>query len=165
QGHVHAMPVFGAGVNALRLGPHGPADAEDRITTDVEQAAAGEFWLEADVVRIERLHVESKRTHDAPHLTDATAVEELPQFPRTGMVRPHEAVQEADAPGLADLDDALGLGGGGGQWLFAKDVLAALRRLDRPFAVQRVRQWDVDGVNRWIVEQGLVAAVGDGNPG
>jgi len=46
---------------------------------------------------------------------------------------------------------------------FTQDMLARLRRADRPEGVQRVGRGDVDGLDLRIGQQGLVRAVAPGD--
>ena len=42
------------------------------------------------------------------------------------------------------------------QRLLAQHMLAGRERTKRPFAVQGVDEWDVDGVHLWVFEHGVV---------
>jgi hypothetical protein len=47
-----------------------------------------------------------------------------------------------------------------GKWLFTEDVLACVECSDHPCGVQVIWKADVDRINRWIGEQGVVVGVG-----
>src|SRR5207237_6508860 len=112
---------------AHRLGAEGPADGVHGIAADIEQTAAAQLRLEADVVRIERLHTEGEGAGDALYRTDAALIQELTQPGGARMVRPHETLHERDAARPAIVDHVPGFGGGRHQRLLAQDVLAPLR--------------------------------------
>src|SRR5262249_37670104 len=156
---VHAVRVAGAGEDAHRLGGEGPADGVDRVAADVEQAAAAQGGLEADVGRVGRPQQEGEGAGDALHPAERAAVEELARPGGARVVRPHEAVHQADALGPAVVHQVAGLGGGRGQRLLTQDVPAAVGGAAGPLGVERVGERDVHRVHGGVVEQGVVTAV------
>src|SRR5438105_3696086 len=157
------MLVLGNSKNAHRLSTQGPADAEDRITTNVEQTAPGKLWLQANVYRIERLEWEREGACHAANRANAAAVEKLPQLGGAGMMRPHEAFHETDVFRSAEGYDFFRLSSRGRERLLAEDVLPSFRRLPSPFAVQGIGQWVIDSVDIRVIQQRFITAVGPGN--
>src|SRR5438445_6088143 len=157
------MLVLGSSKDAHRLGAEGPANAKDRIAANVEQAAPGELWLQANVCRVERLEWEGEGACHAANRANAAAVEKLPQFCGAGMMRPHESFHEADVFRAAEGYDSLRLSGRGCERLLAQDVLPSFRGLPSPFAMQGVGQWVIDGVDILVIQQRFITPVGSRN--
>ena len=102
---------------------------------------------------------EAERRADHPRPADRPAVDELGQLPGLRVVAPHERLHQ-QAPGpVGRVEGGLDLRGAARHRLLAEHVLARLERADRPLAVERVREGDVDGLDVRVVEQRLVAAV------
>ena len=75
----------------------------------------------------------------------------------------HEGFHELDAVGFGGLVHLQALGLGHGERLLTQDMFSGLHRPDRPFAMQAVRQRNVDGLDAIVFEQGFITPVGNGN--
>ena len=144
---VDAMLIGSRGVDTYRLRAERPANAIHRIAADIEQTAAPEFFLHANVGRIQRWQGKCERSAHPAHLANGSAVEELTQPGRARVVRPHEAVHEVHSFCPAPIKHLLGFDGRGGKRLLAEDVLAALGGLHRPFGMQRVGEGIINSID------------------
>ena len=127
------------------------------IAADVENAAAGEIVGIEPVLRHEARHGEAEARLDHPHFADRAGFDQLDQLRRLRMQPVHEGFAEKGAGLARRMDHRVGLEGGQPHRLFAKHMLAGLRRLDRPFGVARMRRRNVDRVDVRIGEQRLIA--------
>ncbi len=150
-------PEPGLAVDVLGLAAE-EARAADVVTADVHQRAALDIGAQADVVLVvERV---AERRADEPQLADRALVDELLRTLRLRVVAVHERLAQQAAGALGRVERRLDLVGVARHRLLAEHVLARLERLDRPLAVHRVRQGDVDRLDLVVGEQRLVRAVG-----
>ncbi len=75
------------------------------------------------------------------------------------MAAVHEGFHRKHVVTVCGLEDRHGLGMVQGERLFAQDMFARLRGLDRPLGVHRMRRGDIDRLDVFVRQQGLVAAV------
>ena len=92
-------------------------------------------------------------------------IEESAHFGGAGMMRPHEAIHQPAAPGLAPALQFLGFSCRGTQGLFAQDRLALLDGSPGPFRVQVSGEGVVHHIHFGMAHQFLIAATGNGNMG
>ena len=88
---------------------------------------------------------------------DGLRFQQVDQLRRQRMQAVHIGFAEERAGLAGSLLHRLGLGGRKAHRLFTEYVLAVLGRLDRPFGMARMRRGDIDGIDRRIGEQGVVA--------
>ena len=125
--------------------------AADAVAADVHQRAALDVRAQPDVVRVvERV---AERRADEPELADRALVDQLLQPLRLRIVAVHEGLGQEAAGAVGRVERRLDLLRMARERLLAQHVLAGLDRADRPFAVHRVRQGDVDGLDLRILEQ------------
>lgn len=147
-------------VGCVRVGAVGFAEdlpgERERIAADVHQAAAGQVWREADVVRVaEQTELERGR-HRANVLEFLVGEFEGAFGARVILV--HERLHQCHVAVVAVVDDVAGLCGVDGQWLLTEHVNTGVGGLLRPLRVERVRQRNVDGVNTGVLEEVIVAS-------
>src|SRR5581483_5113398 len=129
---------------------------------DVHERAALDVRAQPDVAGVVERVAEGGA--DEPHRPDRALVDQLAQAPRLRRVAVHERFRDEQPGLLGRVEHGLRLLRVGGQRLLAEHVLAGLERPDRPLAVERVRQRDVDRLDVRILEQRLVRAVGALDP-
>ena len=135
HGDIHTMQESGPGKDADRFHTHRPTDAINGVAAHIEQAAAARLGLEADVGGIDGIHAESENTMNPQDRPQQPRIEESAHFGGAGMMRPHEAIHQPAAPGLAPALQFLGFSRRGTQGLFAQDRLALLDGSPGPFRV------------------------------
>ena len=140
-----------------RRGAGDEARHRDRVAADIEDAAAGEVVGEEPVLGHEARHLEAEARLDHPHLADRAGRDQLAELRRLRMQAIHERLAGEGAGLPVRVEDRVDLEGGERHRLLDQDMLAGLRRLDRPFGVARMRRRDVDRLDLRIVEQRLVA--------
>ena len=139
----------------------GPGDQprhRNRIAANIQDPAAGHIVCIKPMLRHESRHGEAEARADKPHLADDAGFYQLHQFQRLRMQAIHEGFAEEGASLARSVDHRVGLEGGEAHRLFAKNVLAGFRCLDRPFGMARMRRGDVDRIDLRISNQRLVAA-------
>ncbi len=143
-------------VHSLGLAPKEARSAHG-VAPDVHQRAAIQGRAHADVVPVvERV---AERGADEPQLADRSLVDELFGTLRLRVVAPHERLAQQLAGAVGSVERRLDVADAARQRFLAQHVLAGLERSDRPFAVQRVRKRDVDGLDLRIRQQCVVRAV------
>src|SRR5262245_39326416 len=100
-----------------------PANAVNRIATNIEQTSTTGLALQANVLCFHR-QLECEDGVDSFHAADGARIKQLPQLSRPRMMRPHEAIHQFYAFGPAIVSDRRGCPCVRRQRLFAKDVLA-----------------------------------------
>ena len=150
-------PTYAWPSTRLGLAREEPRSAH-AVAADVHQAAALDVGAQADVVRVVE-RVAEGRADDA-QLADR-AVRGRARRARfvCGLWRYMNASVSRRPAALGRVERLLDVGRVPAQRLLAEDVLARLERPDRPLAVHRVRERDVDGVDVGVLEQRLVGAV------
>ena len=128
----------------------------DAVAADIENAAAAEVVGILTRGGIEGLAIAEGRLNQV-NPADPAGLHEFDQLCRLRMQPIHEAFHQEDIMRTRGLDDRGSFGRVHAERLFAQNMLARLRSLDRPFGMRRVRCRDIDRVHLGIGEQGFVA--------
>ncbi len=142
-------------MNALRHAAHHEADQAQRIAARVEQHAAAELGLHADV-RVRIRHREAETRLHAAHGTDRAFAEQRHHRGGLRLEVIRKRFEQHHAVLVGGIEHALCFVAIQRERLLAEDVLP--RSPDRPFGMQAVRQRNVDGVDIVAFEQRVVAA-------
>ena len=142
---------------------HGRASDEaregDRVAPDIEDAAAGGRVAEEAAGGV-KAGLKAEGGLDHAHVTDGAGAEKFDKLGGLRMAPVHESFHEEDAVFAGGFDPGHGFRLIHAKRFFAQDMLAGGRGLDDPFNVEGVGCGDVDGLDRVVVEQSFVAAVG-----
>ena len=139
------------------LGAEQHADGIDRVAPDVEESASTGTCDVADVVGIDVVIGEEDLHRE--QITDGPFGEQPAHLDPQRVQPVHERLHQEHPGVLGRLHHPPRLGAAHGERLLAEDVLACLRRLDRPLGVEVVGERDVHGIDGRVVEQVLVGAV------
>jgi len=159
---VHFRPHPGEGARVDRLLAGHQAHHIDAVATHIHQAAAGEAFLEPDVV-IATGDVEGEGGLDNVDLAHCAFRDHGPDALRLGMEAVHEGLRQQDVVPGESIDHGLRFRCVAGQGLLAQRRFACLGAPDAPGGVLAVGQGVVNGVDVGVGEQLLIGAVGGGN--
>jgi hypothetical protein len=135
---------------------HQPGEV-DGIAADIVERAAAELGLELDRRRIGEQ--KAKTRLDEFDFAERPAAHHVEHLAGAVGVAVHERLHERDAVRGAGGHHLAALRGIERDGLLAQDVFAEFGGADRPLAVERIGQRDVNGIDRGIVQQFLVIGI------
>ena len=156
--HAFDRDRFRQPARARRAARHRVGDHPDevyRIATHVVERPAAELRPEFDRRRIREQ--ETKRRVHLFDFTEHAAADHRQHRARPRRVAIHERLHQPHAVGRTRRDHLPTLGGVQRGGFLDEHMLAVLRRADRPLAVQRIRQRNIDRVHVRVAQQALVA--------
>src|SRR5450755_1061108 len=130
----------------------------DGIAADIHERATGEFGVQADILG-PRANVERERCAHQPDLSNQSGLD-LFQRPHDLWVKAvHEGFHEQHIMFARGCGYCLRILQGCGQRLLAQHMLARLQRPNRPFSMQAIGQWNIDGIDLGAIDHSVVAIV------
>ena len=143
-----------APVTRERFGAEDESRGVDEIAADVEERAAADLRLVADVVGI-AIGVAEGAEHRS-NFADSSLSDQILDLQPLRVRADHEGFLDAHAGAIAHRQEVARLGSRQPDGLLAEDVLAVFGRLDRPGDVEVIGQRIVNRVDLRVGEEFLV---------